>query len=312
MKILMLALLISLPAVGQQVIPAAKNDTAPQKAEKATGGVVLSEDKKPPYDHTTTADGKKPAAVKPPVPQQNCPERFWIWLKSLNNSDWLLVVTTLYLFATVKIWRAMVKSNEHAEKTYGESKKSADADRELTRRQLEAYERPWVTASFEACGFLQVGMTGNLGVLFRVWLENIGHSIATHISFEVEIVPVEPTDYRHVVATQDRIAQRLKPLTSGPVLFAGEKVANFVRLNLVEVEKYAVNFEGEGRYLFLCLAVVIKYCYPTSDREHTTRVGFTFGNEREFMGGWLLVKLGEELPPEKITILTLPSGGGAD
>jgi|GEM_PF-1451675 len=128
-------LLLLLP-IGQQSEPAAKNDTAKQQTGKANGGVVLTEDKKPTTNNATNTANKKRGAIQTPVPQQGRSERVWVWFKSLNSADWLLVVTTLYLGATVKIWLAMKASNELAKAAQKEGKDAADADRELMGQQL--------------------------------------------------------------------------------------------------------------------------------------------------------------------------------
>jgi hypothetical protein len=194
---------------------------------------------------------------------------------------------------------------------------SAEAARDgvaATLRQLEAYERPWVTASFEVWSPIEFTPDGGLSVMFKIWRKNIGRSIATHITIDAEIVPEMSlrVDHAPVIAAQDRIAQRLKPQASEPALFAGDDVSSFVRLNSDSIEKHAVNWYGE-KYLALCLAVVIKYRYPTSDRDHTTRLAFVFGNNNdEPFKDALFVKFGETLPREKIAILKLPVGNGAD
>jgi len=72
----------------------------------------------------------------------------------MTTDKWTLLVTTLYLVATVLIWLQMVKSNKHAEET---RKESADATKEslsLTRDSLAATQkaadaarldqRPWI------------------------------------------------------------------------------------------------------------------------------------------------------------------------
>lgn len=62
----------------------------------------------------------------------------------------------------------------------------------------------------------------------------------------------------------------------------------------------------------LCLAVVITYRYPTSDKPHTTRLAFIFGNDAEPIESLFFVKLGQALPKEEIRILRLTSGNYAD
>lgn len=149
---LALALIIPLSAFGQQTKPAAKNETAPHETGKADGRVVLSEDKKPPHDDTAAADDKKHDAAS--HAQQGCAERLWGWLRSRSNDNWLLFVTTLYLFATIMIWGQMVKSNDQAKAAYeGSQKDTAESLRIASAGQL-ATERAVKTAEDQLAAIL--------------------------------------------------------------------------------------------------------------------------------------------------------------
>src|SRR5258708_38264768 len=88
-------------------------------------------------------------------------------------------------------------------------------------RQLEAYERPWVTASFEARSDIDFNNVSGLGVTFKIDLANIGNSIATHITIEAAIVPSTAisNDVNPMIAEQRDIEQRMKALESGYTLF---------------------------------------------------------------------------------------------
>jgi hypothetical protein len=266
-----------------------------------------------------------------------------------SNIDWMLVFNGILACTAIAgiifLWRQVSLAREQltlAENQFTEAKKQIESSSNDTAsmitnaaeqskamvalakanedsasvmlRQLEAYERPWVTASFTASSRLDFDNSG-LWVTFGVLLKNIGRSIATHINYDVEIVPVETPggDYRTVIAKQDAIAERVKPQASGYVLFVGDEIPAYphCRLENDSIKREAVTVEGD-QYLTLCLAVVITYRYPTSDRDHTTRLAFIFGNDVEPVEGLFFVKLGQALPKEKIHILRLTSGNYAD
>lgn len=118
---------------------------------------------------------------------------------------------------------SMITNAAEQAKAMGALAKANEDSAAVMLRQLEAYERPWVTASFEARSRLDFDDSG-LWVTFGVLLKNIGRSIATHISFDVEIVPTFAigADTTTVIARQDSITKRLEPLASGYVLFADD------------------------------------------------------------------------------------------
>ncbi len=268
-------LFILLP-VGQQLKPVEKNDTAHQHAEKASASIVVSEETHR-HDDAAAADNKKRAADKPPVspgPQQSC--RLWAWVKSLSNADLSLIVNALYLLATVGILLAMLKSNKHAEKTYQESKNAAEEDRKLLRRQLEAYDRPWLTVSmspgksdrkFEQFGFYK---GGDAYVWFGLKVTNIGKSLATNVTVTARLIA-----FKDEIKDLPKELETAKPMHTGEFTLFPEEfndgLFNYRNTPIAEVE--AVCFQlAEGGEVFVDMALIgrVVYRFATSDDPHHT------------------------------------------
>jgi hypothetical protein len=139
MKTLMLALalLVPPPSGQQQTETAPKHDTAHDPRHGTSNGVPLVSPEK--HGDSNAATGTHDPQTPERPPPSYC-QRFGNWLATLHDAEWIsfltLVVTSLYLLATVMIWIAMLKSNKHAETAYNEGKDAANADRELLRQQL--------------------------------------------------------------------------------------------------------------------------------------------------------------------------------
>lgn len=147
MKTLTLALaLLILPVDQQQLKASTKNDTSTQYPEK-TFSVVVPTEQAASNRYTASANDQKHDNAKTPPPALKtltCAERLRQWWNSLTTADLTLIVTALYLIATVLIWLAMLAANKHAKEAYEATSKGAAADREITRRMVATAERQFV------------------------------------------------------------------------------------------------------------------------------------------------------------------------
>jgi hypothetical protein len=133
-------LLISLPG-GQ---PGVKNDAAHQQAWNAGDNVFREDDKNiaDGYTAATKAAQHKPGnTARPPLTPHYRVDISWQSFAPLNYADiiatLLLIVTTLYLIATINIWRAMVTANEQADETRKESAAKTEESLRITRESNE-------------------------------------------------------------------------------------------------------------------------------------------------------------------------------
>jgi hypothetical protein len=323
--ILVLALLMLMLCGQQQLKAAPKNDTGHEQAGKASSSVVLVKDNAPSHGDTAEAAQHQHATGKKPQPALLPPtrtDRFCLWLDSLNTADWTLIVTAAYLIATVLIWLAMLASNKHAEKTYKESKSAAEEDRKLLRRQLEVYERPWLTVSLltgdrneigsTSFGFYSDGRAYVLGL--RPVVRNIGKSLATDISIATQLVTVP----RHSEALSMRrlLALRIgKPDAEKFTLFPGEE-HNRLNVNLV-VSKQDINdarfpeIDESGKerpHVAIAVIGVVLYSFANSDDPHQTQFAFLLGHKDAYgtYGVSESVRVGSTFYGDDIAWIKLP------
>jgi hypothetical protein len=307
-------LLMLLPAGQQQLKAAPKNDTANQQAGKASSSVVPVTDNAPSHGHTDEAaqhqhaNGKKPQpALLPPTRT----ERLCLWLDSLNTADWTLLVTAAYLIATVLIWRAMLASNKHAEKTYKESKDAAEEDRKLLRMQLEAYDRPWITGSI----VFKEPITFEPGGTVEMWvypvIKNVGKSVAIDISPTCKLIaiPRGHPDFLSFVTEQMQAVPRDPAQRNVGALFPGDtndRTMNRVRVSSEEIATGSFTHGGATRLSLVCICAIF-YRFANSTTDHVTRFAYHIGQSNPMRtGGDMNIRVGTRIQSSEIITLTHP------
>jgi hypothetical protein len=160
----------------------------------------------------------------------------------------------------------------------------------ILRQQLEAYERPWLTASIPLlnprdnpsyCGFWP---DGRALVRFPFVIKNVGKSVATNITFVTDLVIVGHDRDRAVISPERRIALReLKPDLAEFSLFPGDDSGLIAPQ--MEAPKAAIEVStftlAKGGERFVSMAVIgrITYRYATSDSPHHTEFAFLVGKK---------------------------------
>jgi hypothetical protein len=183
--------------------------------------------------------------------------------------------------AAMKQTEAMLVQAQALILSAGAAKESAES----TRRMLEAYERPWVTATITSKDGLSFGANGNLHATFDYTVVNIGKSAATEIRAESQARAVPNGTSKNELKS---------------ILCAIENPSAFVGFTLFPVERHSmlwsvemsrdeiseVSFEaGDHNYFTMVILVAIFYRFPTSDSWHETRFGYVVGR------GWLKDRL---------------------
>lgn len=179
---------------------------------------------------------------------------------------------------------------------------------ETSANLAKLMERPWVTASISPRDILSINLNGRGAFLFSLVLENVGHSAATDIRYEVELFPVAEGSYAQcsdkIVARQASIYTRLAAsLTTGFSLFPSEIGPVPV---LREVDSEAVlecaTPSATEWYVIVCIAGVLTYRFATSEAEHVTKFAFYVG-EREPGKIRTVIQLGLTVLPDDLVFL---------
>jgi len=178
----------------------------------------------------------------------------------------------------------MIGANRHAEHAYKDASEKTDASLELTRRQLEAVERPWLTVAAALTGGVEFIEDGYAVFRFGFELVNIGHSVATNIEIVQRIVFLAD-DLNAPIAAQKELRQRsieLTPPDSGEItLFPGQPYRGNSSMTVPTTGMDGVlTFEEKpGReYILPVLVGCAIYRYSTSDRAHSS--GFAYAISR--------------------------------
>jgi len=166
--------------------------------------------------------------------------------------------------------KALVGQNDIAILSFQMAKASVD----VTRRQLEAYERPWLTASIPPanprdnasyCGFWP---DGRAVVRFPFVIKNIGKAVATNISFVVDLVVI---GHGHVVLSPERriALSQLKSDMEEFSLFPGDDTGHLVEQMAapkadIEVSTFTLMKDGAQLVSMAVIGRII-YRYATSD-----------------------------------------------
>jgi hypothetical protein len=143
----------------------------------------------------------------------------------------------------------------------------------IARRQLEAYERPWLTATVAAYESVLLMKDGSISLMLTPVITNIGKSVAEDIDYRLEPVRLESgRDLRGVVEAMQRVA----PIGSGFAVLPGDVVRNL--LNLYDVPATPDDPYAVPRQWFEMIACVgaVFYRFANSDIEHVTRFACAF------------------------------------
>jgi hypothetical protein len=156
-------------------------------------------------------------------------------------------------------------------------------------RQLEAYDRPWLTASIaffdqrEDGDPISFDVIGNAFVALVVTFKNIGKSVATEIRVTHELMALESGTTRAQLK-QLLMEMRRPEDPIGFTLFPDEETAPRLWEDIVSKARIdAVLFDGSnngGRSFKLALMVAIFYKFSTSKSWHETRFSCLIGVDR--------------------------------
>jgi len=165
---------------------------------------------------------------------------------------------------------------------------SAEAAREsaeTTRRMLEAYERPWVTATITSKDGLSFDANGNLHATFDYTVVNIGKSAATDIRAESQARAVPNGTSKNELKSILCAIENPSGFV-GFTLFPPDRHSMLWPVEMSRDEISEVSFEaGDHIYFTMVILVAIFYRFPTSDSWHETRFGYVVGR------GWLKDRL---------------------
>jgi hypothetical protein len=148
--------------------------------------------------------------------------------------------------------------------------KTAEEGVATTRSQLEAYDRPWITATIAVGSGVFLLDDGRIGIAVTPVLANVGKSVAVDVDYRLEFTRlIEPED---IDALPSRIAvlQRRKPSGSGFSIFPGEHVEKMLEgydLPAVPTEVQPVMLQWNSP--FVCIGAVF-YSFANSKTEHVT------------------------------------------
>jgi hypothetical protein len=187
------------------------------------------------------------------------------------NTGLITVFTGSLTFLAFRQWRVMT------------------AQGNAMNRQLEAYERPWLTASIapdnlgENAARFGFGADGGAWVWFPFVIKNVGKSVATDISFVVSLVAV---GHDHIVLSPERqkALHQLKTSKEEFSLFPGDDTGRLPAVGgVMGGDEIALASFGlvEGGAHFVSMAVIgrIIYRYATSDCPHHTEFAYFVGRK---------------------------------
>jgi hypothetical protein len=149
----------------------------------------------------------------------------------------------------------------------------------ITRQQVEAYDRPWIKASFVIDGMLEYGAEG-AALRLRCVLENVGRSVANEVS--VDGVLIVPT-YGDGSSFKEQLRIVRRPPIDGSAVFPGEKPSFPVYASITKDELargiFPVGEEHEG--INLRFLGVVFYRFLGSEVDHTTGIVYSVGRPTE-------------------------------
>ncbi len=239
----------------------------------------------------------------------------WQWLKSLNNADkislGLFLVTACYLAFTIKIWKQMVTSNKHAEKTYNESKSAAEEDRKLLRSQLEAYDRPWITGSIVFKEPITFEPDGSAQTLLYPVVKNVGKSVAIDISPTCKwiVIPRGTPDFLSFVTERmEALLRDSAPKNVGSLFPGDSNERTMIRVGVTseEIATGSFSHDGAARVSVVCICAIF-YRFANSTADHVTRFAYHMGQSNAFRtGGDMNIRIGTRIQSSEIITLTHP------
>jgi hypothetical protein len=158
------------------------------------------------------------------------------------------------------------------------SVKAAEESAATTRKQLEAYERPWVTGTFNSKDGISFDAGGNLHASFDYSVKNVGKSVATEVRAEAQAKAIRngtsKNELKVILAAIENPGNFI-----GFTLFPGESHPMLWPVEISRDEIRAMCFEAEDgdTYFAMVLLVAIFYRFPTSDSWHETRFSYVIG-----------------------------------
>lgn len=156
----------------------------------------------------------------------------------------------------------------------------------IARKQMELSERPWITVDASLTDRVEFGDNGGYMVAW-VSLKNIGHSVATGILVDLDVVLLshveatpgessyEPERRRNALC--ERIRGKTNPRGGGTVLFPEQQVTSGEPIGVApwDVEKRAFESPGEvGKFIDPILVGCVSYRDVFTSESHVT--GFVY------------------------------------
>lgn len=203
------------------------------------------------------------------------------------------------------------------------------ASADVTRRHLEAYDRPWLKISFIPTSALEFSEEdGGARLTLRYLLTNIGRSVATHVEIRALMFPALSTFgkfYEPIERQLELCRAKLQTDISGPwgkidspsgkALFPGDKREEYlsVTMSKSEMESATIPFKDAGadKYIAPVFVGCVVYRFATSEDDHYTGFAYDIGRydpERD-PNHPLAVQVGKALPLENIVLWEYFFGG---
>jgi hypothetical protein len=187
----------------------------------------------------------------------------------------------------------------------------------VVRRQLAAYERPWVTISIAKAngamphfGFFREGQAY---LFVEPVIRNIGKSLATGISITTRLVALDPNG--EVFSPERlRLLRTSEPDERTFTLFPGEENNRIQTYKIVSREEIEAASYGDPEDGKPCATVVfmgvILYRFANSEDTHETQFAYLMGHkdQRSILDGGVLeaVKIGAPYSGDQIVWIKLP------
>jgi hypothetical protein len=230
--------------------------------------------------------------------------------------DLIMVFTGVLALVAVLQFLAMVAQAKYMREGLADTKKAANAAKsaaETASGQLEAYERPWIMASFATDGEITFGFD-NSTVDLKVThtLKNLGHSIAidVHLLKELFVFPPAVKEYSSVRKHQDALL--VSRVGAGATLFPGVEDAPSPVYAFAMKEALVGGIVTPDPSVNLVFLGVVSYRFANSPRPHRTGFAYSIGYQDDPGARRFTEDFWKNSPMTNLVLTPYPGGQFAD
>jgi hypothetical protein len=189
------------------------------------------------------------------------------------------------------------------------SAEAAVASADVTRRQFEAYDRPWITGSIVFKEPVTFEPNGTVEMWVYPVIKNVGKSVAIDISPTCKLItiPRGHPDFLSFVTEQMQAVSRDPAQRNVGALFPGDtndRTMNRVRVSSEEIATGSFTHGDATRLSLVCICAIF-YRFANSTADHVTRFAYHIGQSNPMRtGGDMNIRVGTRIQSSEI--ITLP------